>query len=261
VRYRLGGRFRGECGAALKAAACPRCGARHAAGAMYCQDCGRALRGRERKDLPARVPWILAGVSLVAFSLVIALLVQRGSVERRGDMVMTGGGPGAQPGSAAGVSGGMPSAEDLATMGPTEAADRLFDRAMMEHSTNPENAARFLEMGLRAYAAVPETDMDLDRWFHVGMLLLVSGDLAGAAETADGILAREPGHLLGLALAVRAADAGGAPDVAAAHRERLAAGTARGMPDRPEYQAHADLIWGTLSESPGGNGSDDSLDR
>ncbi|MXW65824.1 MAG: hypothetical protein F4Z72_02265 [Gemmatimonadales bacterium] len=216
-----------------------------------------------RKPRSALLPWVLSGLGLAVFSVMIAVLVQRGSVTRVGDMTMTGGLPGETMGGApaaeaAGDAGGagMPSMEELAAMGPRGVADRLFERVMREHEGGDfERAAFFIDMALQAYDAVPPEEIDADARFHVGLLRLLTGASGLAREQADEILAAHPDHLLGLLLAARAADfeedAEGAEAFRARIRERVA--EAGGIPDLPEYQAHRTLIEGVL-QTDGGDG-------
>ena len=208
----------------------------------------------EAKPRSARIPWVTSALGLAAFSVLIAVLVQRGSVERVGEMTMTGGLPGeasAAGGVAAGTGGvGMPTAEELAAMTPREAADRLFERVMREHEGGDfERAAFFIGMALQAYDAVPPAEVDADLRFHVGLLSLISADSMAARESAEAILAEEPGHLLGLLLASRAAEFAGDAAAAAALRARMREEVAEagGIPERAEYEAHRTLIEGTLA--------------
>lgn len=241
------GNFCSRCGTRLGgAAACAACGARLASGAIYCSECGRAVSAPERKPAGARLPWILSALALAAFSVVIALLVQRSSGERTGDMLPTGGVPTARTdGAAASAGTGMPSMEELAAMGPRGAADRLFERAMSEHENgNLEAAARFVRMGLQAYGGVPAGEMDADARFHVGLLQLMTGDSAGSRASARAILEEDSEHLLGLILMARVEDFAGEPEAAAARR-RVLRGIVHergGIPDREEYRAHRPLI-------------------
>ncbi|WP_419933816.1 zinc ribbon domain-containing protein [Candidatus Palauibacter sp.] len=259
------GKFCSQCGAPLgRAAACRGCGGALKPEALYCTECGVPVGAREAKPRSARIPWAASALALAAFSILIAVLVQRGSMERVGEMTMTGGLPGETAGAGAagaGVAGGgtagagMPTAEELAAMTPREAADRLFERVMREHeSENFERAAFFIGMALQAYDAVPPGDVDVDLRFHVGLLSLISADSVAAREGAEAILAEEPGHLLGLLLASRAAefagDAAAAEGFRARMREEVAA--AGGIPQRVEYDAHRTLIEGTLAEAGDG---------
>lgn len=259
------GNFCAQCGAPLvRGAACPVCQARLRNDALYCAECGAPVGAPARKPVSARVPWLLSALGLAAFSVMIAVLVQRGTVTRVGDMTMTGGLPGETAGGAAAASaaegdaGGaaMPSMEELAAMGPRGVADRLFERVMREHEGGDfERAAFFIDMALQAYDAVPPEETDADARFHVGLLRLLTGESGLAREMADEILAARPEHLLGLLLAARAADFEEDADAAEAFRARIRTRVAEagGIPDVPEYQAHRTLIEGVL-RTDGGEG-------
>ncbi|MCG8470121.1 MAG: zinc ribbon domain-containing protein [Gemmatimonadetes bacterium] len=242
------GRFCSTCGSPLGAdAGCGSCGARLKPGALYCSECGNATAERPRKTAGAHLPWILSALALGAFSVVIALLVQRGTVPRTGDMTMTGGLPG-EPG---GAPSAMPSMEELAAMTPRQAADRLYERTMAEHEAGDmERSAFFIDMGLQAYAAVPPEEVDADLHFHIGMLRFFAGDSTAARQRAERILEDDPDHLLGLLLSARVADFIGDAETAARSRARFRDVVERegGVPDRPEYQAHARLIEGALDD-------------
>ena len=255
------GKFCSECGTRLAGpAGCGGCGAPLKPNALYCTECGVPTSARRAKPRSARIPWVSSGLALAAFSVLIAVLVQRGSVDRVGEMTMTGGlpgeaGAGAAGGAPAGGDAGMPSMQELARMTPREAADRLFERVMREHESGDfERAAFFIGMALQAYEAVPPDDVDADLRFHVGLLSLISADSVAAREAAEAILAEESGHLLGLLLASRAADFAGDAAAAEAFRARLRERVteAGGIPERAEYDAHRTLIEGALSQASGG---------
>ena len=262
------GKFCAQCGAPLAAeAVCSVCGAALRPNALYCAECGAPVGARERKPPSARIPWTTSALALAAFSILIAVLVQRESVDRVGEMTMTGGLPGETAGaggagdamaSGGGAGAGMPTAEELAAMTPREAADRLFERVMREHEGgNFERAAFFIGMALQAYDAVPPSDVDADLHFHVGLLGLISGDSVTARESAETILAAEPDHLLGLLLGARTAEFAGDAEAAETFRARMrdAVAEAGGIPSRPEYDAHRTLIESSLgAASPGGDG-------
>ncbi|WP_419163520.1 zinc ribbon domain-containing protein [Candidatus Palauibacter sp.] len=248
------GSFCAQCGAPLAGrAGCPACGAPLGQDALYCTECGRQVGARPPKPRSARVPWITSALALAAFSIMIAVLVQRGSVDRVGEMTMTGGLPGE---TASG--GGMPSMEELARMTPREQGDRLFERVMREHEGgNFERAAFFIDMALQAYDAVPASGVDADLHFHVGLLRLLTADSTGAREGAEAILSEDPDHLLGLLLASRAAEFAGGAEAAEEFRGRMRAAVdeAGGIPDRAEYDAHRTLIESALEpEAEAGDG-------
>lgn len=258
------GNFCASCGAPLEPEEegyCPACGAEVEPGAYFCISCGEPVRERPKKSLKEYTPWILSGLALVAFAVGITLLIQEqtsirgpgepptGGVSAAGGQQMGGGSPGGAGAAGgapmAGAGGEMPSAAELRDMSPRQAADRLFNRAMrLEASGDPEGRAPFFaRMGVRAYSRVPGSQADPDLRFHVGLLQLVQGNAAAAAEEADTILSNHPAHLLGLLLAARAAEAAG--DSAAGTRWRDSLRAAAGSTDlssRPEYRAHDALL-------------------
>jgi hypothetical protein len=142
--------------------------------------------------------------------------------------------------------------EDLASMTPRQAADRLFERAMREHESGDfERAAFFLDMGLQAYVAVPPSEMDVDARFHVGLMQLFQGDSTSARLTGATILGEESDHLLGLLLSARVADFAGHSEDARGFRARLRAAVeaAGGIPSRPEYDSHRPMLERALEEA------------
>jgi len=224
---------------------------------MYCSECGSPVAVRASKPASAFMPWILSALALAVFAFVISTLVQRGSVDRIGDMTVTGSLPGSAgaPSGGAPVAGGsgMPSMEELAAMSPRDAADRLYERAMSElEGGDFERSAFFLDMGLQAYATVPPEDIDADARFHMGLMQLHLGDSAAALQSSEDILAEEPEHLLGLILSARIADLSGDSATAAGYRTRLrsAIESTGGIPERQEYQSHRPLIERELEVEP-----------
>lgn len=247
------------CGAPLaeeEPGGCPSCGAAVRDADLYCAECGEPVKERPDRSLAARLPWILSGLALLAFAVAIGLFVRSQASPRTGDQpptggVVSGGGArmqGADPGAAAGetgAAGGMPSAEELSDLSPRQAGDRLFNRAMRLRAEG-DTAGRapfFARMGIRAYRQVPAEGAGPDLRFHVGLLELVREEPAAARAQADSILAAEPGHLLGLYLAVRAAEAAGDEGRARGWRDSLRSAADRADLDgRPEYRAHRALL-------------------
>lgn len=266
---------------AAEAGSCPSCGASVGEEDLYCGACGEPLRERPEKSLTARLPWILSALALLAFAVAIALLVRGQAGPRAQDAPPTGGvlsggggrmsgeGPGAvappgegadaargaegtdtgatgrgPAGGAGGAEGDMPTASELANMTPRQAGDRLFNRVMrMQASGDTARLAFFARMGLRAYGQVPPAEAGPDLRFHAGLLELARGAPSAAGARADSILQAVPGHLLGLYLAARSADAGGDASAARRWRDSLRAAAARtGLDARPEYRAHGALL-------------------
>lgn len=252
------GNYCARCGAPLEASGpghCSACGASVREDDLYCAECGEPLRSKPDRPMTARLPWILSGLALVAFAVAIAFLVRGQASPRAGGAPPTGGVLSGGGGRMAGedpsatreapAEGGMPGASELAEMSPREAGDRLFNRVMRLRSAG-DTAGRapfFARMGVRAYRRVSAEEAGPDLRFHVGLLQLVQGEVEAARAEADSILAGDPGHLLGLYLATRAAEAAGDEAAASRWRDSLRSAASRTDLDaRPEYRAHGSLL-------------------
>lgn len=250
------GNFCARCGQPLtdpagRATTCPACGTGLDADALYCSECGAPVAPPPSKPLRDRLPWILSGLALVAFAVAISLMIGE-SVGERGEGMPPTGAVIPSPGQEGGMGGGAapgagatdPSRVDLSSMSGREAADRLFDRAMRTEAAGDSTQARFFaDMGLQAYSGLPAGDLDADARFHVGLLRLMTGDPAGARESADAILAENPDHLLAWILRINVAE--GLADEAglAEARERFrSALPSERAANRSEYAQHAGLI-------------------
>jgi hypothetical protein len=129
-------------------------------------------------------------------------------------------------------------APDISSLTPQERADRLFNRVMrLVSEGHVDSAAFFGPMALGAFDALaPHT---AHARYDMGLIALVTKQIDLAAAQADTILAQRPTHLLGLALAARAADARGDAGAAASFRRRLiAAEPAERRAALEEYTAH-----------------------
>lgn len=253
------GKFCSECGTALTGepggpATCSACGSTLAAGALYCGECGQQVAAREKKSIQARMPWIASAAALVAFSVLIAVLVQRGSLARAGDDPITGGIDTPEAGAPGGGSGGMLTADELANMSPREAADRLFDRAMREHEGGGGRGEFFGQMAIDAYQGLSPAELDADARFHVGLLQLMLGDPDGARAESEALLSDNPRQLYGLVLGSRAAAIDGDPEGAAEYLRRLRDAIAAGESlDDPVYAPHRAFIESQLNAPGGGS--------
>lgn len=280
------GNYCARCGAPLGAGQggrCSDCGADLPEDARFCPECGEPVGEPPEKEPADYLPWALSGLALLAFAVGITLLVQDQASPRQAGAPPTGsviesgtpddadGSGGVTPGqeapdgtgrmsggAGAGPGGGaMPSAGELAEMSPREAADRLFNRTMrLRAAGDPEGRASFFaRMGVRAYRRVPPSEVDADLRFHVGLLELTRDRPEAAAAAADTILSGSPGHLLGLLLAARAAEAGGRDDAARRWRDSLRAAAGRTSLDaRPEYRAHDSMLEEALGTAAGASG-------
>jgi hypothetical protein len=183
------GRFCSDCGAALEKSKCQGCGHQPPAGARFCNQCGSAMGGSPIRPGSSgnQVAWWMAGALLLGLIMVIAY------------PVYGPGGAAAPPLAAAGPAGGA-AAVDLSSMTPREAADRLFNRVMTAVSANDNTeVVNFLPMAIRALELAEP--LDTDGKFHLVLLRLTGQFNAEALEGAEEILAEQPNHLLGLAMA------------------------------------------------------------
>jgi hypothetical protein len=228
------GRFCSTCGYALEGAQCSACKGALVAGARFCHRCGSptgaAVAGGVASGRPSQstlVPWAVAGF---AFLALIALVLTRSARSDAGtaQSVATPLGP------PTGMRG-----PDLSTMSPRERADRLFNRVMSYQERGVTDSVQFFaDMGIRAYQMLPS--LDHDARYDMGRIAEAAGSASIAKAQADSILRESPTHLLGLALAARAARL--TSDDASARtfdRRLIAAETAERRKSLPEYERHA----------------------
>ena len=146
------------------------------------------------------------------------------------------GGTGAEPEGAFPLTAAQ--ASDFSSLPLEQRADHLFNRVMRLSSEGKgDSAAFFGPMALTALEAL--TPLNLHHRYDIGLIALVTGQLARAKAQGDTILAQRPTHLLGLSLAARAADARGDAAAAKGFRRRLlAAESAERARPLPEYTDH-----------------------
>jgi hypothetical protein len=198
------GAFCSECGAPLKGAKCRDCNAPLSAGARFCNNCGTPTGLAAARGEPTnKMPWILAGASLVVLLGVLAWPALSGNKEDE----TAGRVPISQMTDAAGA-GGAPAAPGPLTGTPREQADRLFNRVMTERAGGDTAQAKFfVPMAVQAYDNAGAQDNDA--LYHVSLLHEVAGDYRASREAAEKILATDPNHLLALSAAANAARATG----------------------------------------------------
>jgi hypothetical protein len=148
---------------------------------------------------------------------------------------------------------GMPRAPDISQMSPAERAERLFNRIMKESEAgNIEGVRTFMPMALQAYDAL--APLNEDQHYDVGRMAVAAGDTTLARAEADTILAKNPTHLLGLALAASAARLSGSPTRAREFDVRLLAAEpkerASGL---GEYLLHKNDIDAAITAARGSN--------
>ncbi len=226
-----GGRFCANCGVALGTPECSRCGHEPPAGARFCNQCGNGLGASSTITQASgnQVAWWMAGALLLGLILVIAYPVYRP------------GRSATPPPVAAGPATGAASV-DLSSMTPREAADRLFNRVMTAVAADDSTeVVSFLPMAIRALELAEP--LDTDGKFHLVLLRLTGQFNEEALEGAEEILAEQPNHLLGLAMAGDASLAlGDSASARAYYRRWLDSYESETAKNLPEYQEHGPMF-------------------
>jgi len=246
------GKFCSECGAPLGDRSCPSCGAKLSARAKFCPECGTvvaagpALARSGAVPLPAgrggtgeKMPWIVAGIAVLALVATIVVVVGRKA-------------PATASASADGAVPFDPTrgTTDLSQMTPREQADRLYDRvARASESGDSQQVQFFGPMALQAYTMLGGTP-DADARLHIGLIQLALNDPAGAAAQADTILRGSRTHLYGFLLKARAGDVqGNAPAARQAYQSFVSNYDAERAKNLPEYGQHAAMLDQTRTEA------------
>lgn len=238
------GRYCSGCGSPLRGVRCSHCGNALAAGARFCNECGTPVTAAEAKSGERVEGGVVRLVGIGALVVLVAFVAGEAMGRRAStpDTSIADQAPIAAP-------AGMPAAPDISSMSPEERASRLFNRVMAYSEQGKLDSARFFApMAVQAYAMMGPPDAHAR--YDVGEIYAAIGDAASARAQADTILAAQPNHLLGLALAARAADLAGDAAAAARFRRRLAAAApaerGRGL---KEYTEHARDIDEALRKS------------
>ncbi|HET7790466.1 MAG TPA: zinc-ribbon domain-containing protein [Gemmatimonadales bacterium] len=213
---------------------CSACGTSLAPTARFCHKCGARVNAPAApagaSDWKAGIPWLVAGAAAGALVTLVALRVFGGQAAAP-----------AEPPSAvapfAGGGGGV--APDISQMSPEERATRLYNRVMTLHAEGkPDSAEFFLPMAIQAYGMLPA--LDADARYHLGVLDMTAGDLAGALAQADTIQRLVPTHLFAPMLRARVLDLQqNTRGAVKAYRDFLKHETAERAKQRPEYAEHA----------------------
>jgi tetratricopeptide (TPR) repeat protein len=179
--------------------------------------------------------WWVAGGLMVVLILVVAWpILQREPAPAMGGAAATG--------TAAGNPAAGPSAVDLSTMSPREAADRLFDRVMRTAAAGDSaTAISFVPMTVSAYDQA--RPLDADGLFHLASVQRVAGDHAAALAAAQEALEGDPDHLLALHAAAQAAvDLGDTATALTYYRHVLEVWDAEMGSGLFDYEAHASMM-------------------
>lgn len=210
---------------------CSECGTQFLPDALFCHNCGTPVGGAGYSPGTARTSPVLRwGLPIGAFIALVALTLYRAS-----SSVPAKGSEGI-----ASPTAGAVAPPDISAMSPEERANRLFNRVMQYWSEGKsDSAAFFAPMALQSIEAL--TPLTLHSRYDMGLVALASGNTEMAAAQSDTILRTSPTHLLGLALAARAADARGDVAAAKAARQRLLAAEkterAKGLPEYSDHDA------------------------
>src|SRR5689334_9173255 len=231
------GHFCAGCGSALRDVSCAACNRPLVAGDRFCSNCGTpvssATTGAAAVDQP------LSGGAMTKFVVATAILmlvayVAGQALGRRGDNGDTGATQAGNVGSAS-----MRPAPDISNMSPEERATRLFDRVMAYSEQGKTDSARFFApMAIQAYQMIGP--LDAHARYDIGTISAAVGETALARLEADSILAAQPTNLLGLTLAIRAANmAGDAKAESSFHQRLVAAAPAERAKNVKEYTEHS----------------------
>lgn len=131
-----------------------------------------------------------------------------------------------------------PNPPPVAPASPRQAADALFNEAMMAHEQNDQaTLSSVLPAAMAAYRALGE--LDDDGAYHLALLELAGGKLPEARATCAKVLAKNPNHLLALGVSLRvAAQAKDAEAARELGQRLLKAYDGEVTRPLPEYQDH-----------------------
>ena len=240
------GRFCTGCGAPLRDVKCEACGHLAAPGARFCAECAAPLaagaassRGAARQAM--RPATLTAGAAVL---VLVAFLA--GQVAGRRST--PGAGP-ADQGPTVPLASSSGTAPDISAMSPEERASRLFNRVMLYSEQGHLDSARFFApMAIQAYEMIGPADAHMR--YDIGVISAAIGDVGRARAEADTILAAQPNHLLGLVLAIRAAELSkDRAAVAKFSRRLVTAAPAERAKGLKEYGEHARDIDDALTKA------------
>lgn len=187
------------------------------------------------------LPWAIAALALVA---ALATLAGRGFNASRGSTLDAPQNALPQAGldDRGAAPGGNVRAPDISSLSPQERAERLYTRVMTLNSDGKADSVQFFApMALTAYEML--APLNADQRYDMGRVAEVAGQLDVARAQADTILRQSPTHLLGLILAVRAAELlSQASQKAEFNRRLLAAEKSELATKKSEYERHEDDI-------------------
>ncbi len=127
-------------------------------------------------------------------------------------------------------------------MSPRERFNRLYQRVITAAQTGDQvTVDRFTPMAVQAYAMLDQVDADAR--YHLAMLHLHVGNLAGAQALADTLQKRAPNHLFGYVIGAAVArwhkDDKARAALLRRFVDRFDAETKKGL---PEYTEHRSML-------------------
>ena len=136
-------------------------------------------------------------------------------------------------------------APDISSMTPEERATRLYDRIMQLDGEGKTDSVQFLALNMFIPQLRSMEPLDLHLRYDLGRVGVAAQTADVATAQADTILQANPTHLLGLALAVRAALFRGDEAAARGFERRLLAAEqselARNLPEYTQHKVDIDL--------------------
>lgn len=201
---------------------------------------GSAGAAGDPRGLAGSLPWIVAGIALLALIGLVA--GQRIGDARSNGLASQGAGafgpaPGVRP-------------PDISQLPPRELANRLYERVMRLHAEGKADSVAFFAANMAIPAFQMLDTLDADARYDLGRIAEVSGALPLARAQADTILRDSPTHLLGLILSARVAGASGDERARLGFERRLLeAEQSELRRNLPEYQMHSADIQTAVAEA------------
>ncbi|MEO8622038.1 MAG: hypothetical protein ABI625_13295 [bacterium] len=192
-----------------------------------------------------RLPWLVGGAALLMLASFVAGVM---TGRRSGTGDQTASATGTETPLSGPMSAGGGTAPDISAMSPQERASRLFNRVMLYSEQGKMDSARFFApMAIQAYEMIGPVDAHAQ--YDIGVISAAAGDVSRARAEADTILAARPTHLLGLVLAIHAAELDQDSSAAVKFRRRLVAAAPTERTALKEYGEHARDIDDALTKA------------